>query len=107
MQRNMKTEGGSLARMAWRLSEILIALIAVTVEAVSWLYHFLASLPVSRICCLTTGLTCFIFILNCYNPYLNTLLFLLLAQSMIGFAGPDESAPQRRARHRGRRDRRI
>lgn len=72
-------------------------------SAAVWLYRFLTDLPLSRICCLTTSLTCYIFILHCFNPYINVFLFLLLAQSVIGFVAPDNPRRQRRGRSRGRR----
>ena len=75
----------------------------VVCKAVVWLYRFLTDLPLSRICCLTTSLTCYIFILHCFNPYINVFLFLLLAQSVIGFVAPDNPRRQRRGRSRGRR----
>lgn len=103
MRRDVKAEGGLIAHAAWWLRVGLIDLSVVVCKAVVWLYRFLTDLPLSRICCLTTSLTCYIFILHCFNPYINVFLFLLLAQSVIGFVAPDNPRRQRRGRSRGRR----
>ena len=105
MQRNVKVGGG---RVACQLREGLIDLIVVVCKAVVWLYRFLAALPVPKLRCLTNAVTCFIFIVHCFNPYLNVLLFLMLAQNVIGFAAPDEPSRQWSGGSRGRRcDRRL
>ena len=103
MRRDVKVEGGLIAHAAWWLRVGLIDLSVVVCKAVVWLYRFLTDLPLWRICCLTTSLTCYIFILHCFNPYINVFLFLLLAQSVIGFVAPDNPRRQRRGRSRGRR----
>ena len=103
MRRDVKVEGGLIAHAAWWLRVGLIDLSVVVCKAVVWLYRFLTDLPLSRICCLTPSLTCYIFILHCFNPYINVFLFLLLAQSVIGFVAPDNPRRQRRGRSRGRR----